>query len=103
MLAEILVLGLFPAAMAFAAASDLITMTISNRLSLALCAAFFLVAVAVGMPVADMGRHVLASLVVLAVAFAFFARGWIGGGDAKLPAAPPPWLRLPPLVGYPLG
>ncbi|HXL67701.1 MAG TPA: prepilin peptidase [Xanthobacteraceae bacterium] len=100
MLAEILVLGLFPAAMAFAAASDLITMTISNRLSLALCAAFFLVAMAVGMPVADMGRHVLASLVVLAVAFAFFARGWIGGGDAKLAAATALWLGFAHLMDY---
>src|SRR6202521_5072057 len=100
MLAEILVLGLFPAAMAFAAASDLITMTISNRLSLALCAAFFLVAMAVGMPVADMGRHVLASLVVLAVAFAFFARGWIGGGDAKLAAATALWLGFSHLMDY---
>src|ERR1700674_5223480 len=103
MLAEILVLGLFPAAMAFAAASDLITMTISNRLSLALCAAFFLVAAAVGMPLADIGRHVLASLVVLAVAFAFFARGWIGGGDAKLAAATALWLGFAHLTGHTLG
>ena len=28
-----------------------------------------------------------AALAVLAVAFVFFARGWIGGGDAKLAAA----------------
>ena len=100
MIVEILVLGLFPAAMAFAAASDLLTMTISNRLSLALCAAFFLVAVAVGMPLAEMGRHVLASLVVLAVAFAFFARGWIGGGDAKLAAATALWLGFAQLLDY---
>ena len=100
MIVEILVLGLFPAAMAFAAASDLITMTISNRLSLALCAAFFLVAAAVGMPLADIGRHMLASLVVLAVAFAFFARGWIGGGDAKLAAATALWLGFAHLLDY---
>jgi prepilin peptidase CpaA len=100
MVVEVLVLGLFPAAMAFAAASDLVTMTISNRLSLALCAAFFLVALAVGMPLADIGRHVLASLVVLAVAFAFFTRGWIGGGDAKLAAATALWLGFAHLVDY---
>src|ERR1700694_5699095 len=100
MIVAILVLGLFPAAMAFAAASDLITMTISNRLSLALCAAFFLVAAAVGMPLADIGRHMLASLVVLAVPFAFCARGWIGGGDAKLAAATALWLGFAHLLDY---
>jgi prepilin peptidase CpaA len=100
MIAEILVLVLFPAAMAFAAASDLLTMTISNRLSLLLAASFFLVALAVDMPFADMGRHVLASLTVLAVAFAFFARGWIGGGDAKLATATALWLGFAHLVDY---
>src|SRR5256885_15833280 len=78
---------LFPALMAFAASSDLLTMTISNRISLVLVGAFFVLAVWSSMPVADIGTHVLAALAVLVVTFVFFARGWIGGGDAK-PAAP---------------
>ena len=40
MLADAIRLLLFPALMAFAASSDLITMTIANRVSLALAASF---------------------------------------------------------------
>jgi prepilin peptidase CpaA len=100
MVTHLFVLGLFPAAMAFAAASDLVSMTISNRVSIALVLGFFLVAALVGMPVAEIGRHVLACLVVLAFSFAFFTRGWIGGGDAKLTAATALWIGFPLLLEY---
>jgi prepilin peptidase CpaA len=100
MLLEILVLGLFPAAMAFAAASDLVSMTISNRVSLALIAGFFVLAWFTGMGWGDMGRHLFAGVVVLVVAFGFFARGWIGGGDAKLAAATALWLGFSHLIEY---
>jgi prepilin peptidase CpaA len=100
MLLETLILGLFPAAMIFAAASDLVTMTISNRLSIALFLAFFAVAALIGMPLPDMGRHMIASAVVLVFAFGFFARGWIGGGDAKLAAATALWLGFSHLMDY---
>jgi len=100
MFLEIVVLGLFPAAMIYAAASDLLTMTISNRLSIGLFLGFFVVAALVGMPLADVGKHLAASLIVLVFAFGFFARGWIGGGDAKLAAATALWLGLPHLMDY---
>ena len=100
MIRDLLILGLFPAAMAFAAISDLLTMTISNRLSIALVLGFFAVAALVGMPLADVGYHVLASAVVLAVCFSFFAFGWIGGGDAKLAAATALWLGFAHLPQY---
>jgi prepilin peptidase CpaA len=86
--------------MAFAASSDLITMTISNRVSLALAASFFVLAVAWGMPLAEIGTHAGAGAVVLIVAFIFFARGWIGGGDAKLAAATALWLGYDQLLNY---
>jgi prepilin peptidase CpaA len=41
---------LFPSLMAFAASSDLLTMTISNRVSLLLVAGFFGMAFLIGMP-----------------------------------------------------
>jgi prepilin peptidase CpaA len=100
MIAEMALLGLFPAAMVFAALSDLFTMTISNRLSALLAGCFFLVALAIGMPLVEIGWHVLAALVVLAVAFACFAFGWIGGGDAKLAAATALWFGFSHLPDY---
>ena len=69
MILDIARLLLFPALMAFAAASDLFTMTISNRVS-------------------------------LAVAFACFAMGWVGGGDAKLAAAAALWFGFGHLMNY---
>src|SRR3954471_21046923 len=92
MIADAIRLLLFPALMAFAASSDLLTMTISNRISLILIGGFFFLALWSGMPLDDIGMHVLAALAVLIVSFAFFARGWIGGGDAKLAAATALWL-----------
>ena len=87
-----LALFFFPFAMAFAASSDLLTMRISNRLVLILVAGFFIVALAVNLPLQQVAMHVMAALTVLAVGFAFFAFRWIGGGDAKLAAATTLWL-----------
>jgi len=91
---HLLLFAIFPAAMVYAAASDLLTMTISNRISLALVAAFVLFAPLVGMDLQAFGLHVAAGAIVLAVTFACFAFGWIGGGDAKLAAVIALWLGL---------
>lgn len=85
------VLAVFPAALAAAAMSDFLTMKISNRLSLALAAAFFLLAPLVGLPLADLGMSLAATLVVFAVCFALFAANVMGGGDAKLLTAASLW------------
>jgi len=87
MLTDALRLLLFPTLMAFAASSDLFTMTISNRVTLALICSFAGMALFSGMAPMDVLTHVGAAATVLAFAFVFFARGWIGGGDAKLAAA----------------
>jgi prepilin peptidase CpaA len=100
MMADAIRLLLFPALMAFAASSDLLTMTISNRVSLILAGSFFVLAIWSGMPFATIGMHVAAGLVVLVVTFVFFARGWIGGGDAKLAAATALWLGFEQLLNY---
>jgi len=97
---DVIRLALFPALMAFAASSDLLTMTISNRLSLALSAGFLVLALAAGMPLATMGMHFLAAAGVLVVGFIFFSRGWIGGGDAKLFAATALWFGFDHLLDY---
>jgi len=100
MLTDAIRLLLFPAIMAFAASSDLFTMTISNRVALALIAGFFALALVSGMSANDMLFHVGAAFSVLAVAFVCFACGWIGGGDAKLAAATALWLGFDHLMAY---
>lgn len=94
------VLLLFPAVMAYAAFSDLFTMTIPNRVSLLLIAAFVALALLTGMPLKTFGLHIGAGLVVLTVTFTMFALGWIGGGDAKLAAAIGLWCGFGVLLDY---
>jgi prepilin peptidase CpaA len=100
MILDIARLLLFPALMAFAAASDLLTMTISNRVSLALAAGFLVLALLSGMGFYEMLSHLGAGIVMLTVAFACFAMGWIGGGDAKLAAAAALWFGFGHLMNY---
>jgi prepilin peptidase CpaA len=92
MVIEAIRLTLFPAMMAFAACSDFFTMTIANRVSLVLVAAFVALAMLSGMSSAAMLTHVGVAAAVLAGGFVCFTRGWIGGGDAKLAAASVLWL-----------
>ena len=100
MLTEAIRLTLFPAMMAFAASSDLFTMTIANRVSLILVGGFVLLALLTGMSAHDMLIHAGAAAAVLVVAFFCFTRGWIGGGDAKLAAATVLWLGFGHLADY---
>ncbi len=100
MILDIARLLLFPALMAFAAASDLFTMTISNRVSLALVAGFLILAVLGGMGLTDILLHVGAGATVLTVSFACFAMGWVGGGDAKVAASAALWFGFGHLLSY---
>jgi prepilin peptidase CpaA len=100
MLTETIELTLFPAMMAFAASSDLLTMTIANRVSLILIAGFAVLALLCGISGADLLSHVGAAALVLVIAFVCFASGWIGGGDAKLAAATALWLGFGHLFDY---
>jgi prepilin peptidase CpaA len=100
MILDIARLLLFPALMAFAAASDLFTMTISNRVSLALAAGFLVLALATGMAAPEILLHLAAGATVLVVAFACFSFGWIGGGDAKVAAGAALWFGFSHLLNY---
>ena len=100
MILDLARLLLFPALMAFAAASDLFTMTISNRVSLVLAAGFLVLALPSGMEFHDILSHLGAGFSVLMVAFACFAMGWIGGGDAKIAAAAALWFGFGHLMNY---
>ena len=100
MLTEAITLTLFPGMMAFAAWSDLFTMTIANRISLILVGGFVLLALMTGMSANHALLHVGAGALVLVAGFALFSFGWIGGGDAKLAATTVLWLGVGHLADY---
>jgi len=95
-----LILLMFPLLMAFAAASDLLTMRISNRVVILLVAIFCAAALIIDMPLQEFGLHLACAMIVLVFAFAMFAAGWIGGGDAKLAAATTFWLGFGVTLPY---
>lgn len=97
---QLLTLIVFPALMIFAALSDLFTMTISNRLSLALVLVFLPFAYAAGLTPAEIGLHLLCGVGVLVLTFGLFAAGWVGGGDAKLAAATAVWIGWHHVADY---
>lgn len=97
---EYALLLIFPVAMLSAGAADLVSYTIPNRIAVCLVAAFFVVALFAAAPWSEFLNHFAAGLAMLLVGFALFARGWVGGGDAKLIAAAALWLGLENLVPF---
>lgn len=85
--AQFLIILVVPALMIFAAAYDLLTMTIPNRISLALLATFVASSVLLGFSWTEIAMHFAAGMLILAVGLGLFAAGWVGGGDVKLAAA----------------
>jgi prepilin peptidase CpaA len=86
--------------MAFAGAMDLLTMTISNRITLGLAAAFFVAAPLMGLPPGEIMLHVAAGALILVAGIVLFAVGGFGGGDAKLLAAGALWIGFDGLLPY---
>ena len=98
---ELLTLLVFPSLMAFAASSDILTMRIANRVSILLVTGYLGLALCAGVPGQEiLVDHVTCGGAVLLMTFAFFAFGWIGGGDAKLAAATALWLGWSHLADY---
>jgi len=85
---------LLPFCLAFAAFTDLFTMTIPNRISVTLFCAFLVVAPLSGMSLAAVGFGLVAALAVFSGCFALFALNVMGGGDAKLLTASALWFGL---------
>jgi prepilin peptidase CpaA len=100
MLKDILLLTVFPGAMALAAASDLFTMTVPNRIALALLFGFFVLAPLAGLGWSGVGLHAALGAAALVAGFVMFSFGWIGGGDAKLFAATCLWLGPEAFLDY---
>ena len=97
---DLLILAIFPGAMALAAVTDLFTLTVPNRIVIALAALFFLVAPLAGLGLPDVGLHAGLALVALALGFVLFSLGLVGGGDAKLFAATCLWLGPQAVAPY---
>jgi len=97
---EILIFVVLPLILALAAGWDLTSYTIPNMLQVALLTTFVLFALAAHLTVASLGWHLLAGTIGLVLAFALFALGYIGGGDAKLFAGMALWFGLSDLLEY---
>jgi len=79
--------AIFPICVAYAAVSDLTSMTIPNWIPVTLVAGFMALAPFVGLDLWTIGMHLAVAAAVLLIGFGCFAMGWMGGGDAKLAAA----------------
>jgi prepilin peptidase CpaA len=82
----------FAFTMVQAGLSDLTTMKIRNGLVLLFLLAFLVLAPFAGFTASEIGWSAAAAAGVLVCTFAFFALGWMGGGDAKLATVTVLWL-----------
>jgi prepilin peptidase CpaA len=88
---EAAIFVILPLCLAMAAFSDILTMTIPNRVSAVLAVSFFVVAPLAGMDLATFGWSVAAAMIVFVGCFALFALNVMGGGDAKILSAASLW------------
>lgn len=97
---EFFALLVFPALMAFAASSDLLTMKIPNVVAIAITVGYLAFAIFLQVPLATIALHLACGALVLTITFAMFCFGWMGGGDAKLAAATSVWLGWSLVLDY---
>lgn len=95
-----LLLLVFPAAMIAAAAWDVTSMKIPNKISLVLLLAFGIAVIAGGVSLEIAQSNLIAGAVVLVCGFAMFSRGLLGGGDAKLLAAASLWIGFSQMMPF---
>jgi prepilin peptidase CpaA len=98
MVLPVLTILLFALCMVSAAVTDLLSMTIRNRVSIVMIVSFAVIAPLAGMEWQSYALHWAAGLVVLLVTFGLFALGAMGGGDAKLMSATALWMGLGPAL-----
>lgn len=84
--------AIFVFALVYAGVVDLTTMRIRNGLVLILLSAYVALAPLAGFTVEEISWSAAIAAGLLVVGFVFFARGWMGGGDAKLLAVTVLWL-----------
>ncbi|MCF1504894.1 prepilin peptidase [Afifella sp. H1R] len=94
------VLFLFPLLMTYAGIMDLLTFKIRNVLVLFLLILWLIAAPLAGLTLHEMGLSLAVGLATFCVTFAFFAAGWIGGGDAKLASVAALWFGWADVLPY---
>lgn len=97
---EFAILGLFPLLMIGAGIGDCLTYKIPNWLTGLIGIMFFPAALYAGMPITEIGWHLLAAVIVLAFCFGLFCFGQFGGGDAKLLTVAALWIGFSPLLPF---
>ena len=90
----------FPFLMIYAAASDLFSMTISNKVSLLLISGFMVFAFLMGFGLNAILWHWAAFGLILGCGFVLFSLGVMGGGDVKLAASTALWFGWEHLMEY---
>jgi prepilin peptidase CpaA len=84
-------LCVFAALLLWAAASDIATMEIPNRISILMAGLYPLAALVCGLSWAQIGVHVATGAGMLLISYLLFNLGVFGGGDAKVIAAAAIW------------
>ena len=100
MMVNLIILTLFPLCMIFAMFFDVFTMTIPNKIVIALLLGFVACFPFVGMTLETLAWHAGVASIVLAVSFVLFSIGVMGGGDAKLATVASLWLGALPTVEF---
>jgi prepilin peptidase CpaA len=99
--ATVLLIGFF-LLLLVAAISDIARMEIPDTVSVVLVATYPLAALAVGLPLMDIGVNLAVGAALFALGFGLFCLGVFGGGDVKLIAAAGVWLGLAGMPAFAL-
>lgn len=92
LVASIIAVTSFAAAMIYSALKDVLTMQVSDRGVLLLFALFPILALAAGWPLESIGVSLAMPMIAFFASVALFALGWMGGGDGKLITVSALWL-----------
>lgn len=100
---SLVALAVFAGLLIYAACSDVTSLTIPNWLSVAMALLFAPMALAMQMPLAEIGMHYAFGVAILLVGFFLFQANVFGGGDAKLVAAAAVWTGFAAFPTFILG
>lgn len=92
LVASLIAITSFAAAMIYSALKDLVAMQVSDRVVLLLLALFPVLAPLAGWPLESILLSVAAAMIAFFASVTVFTLGWMGGGDGKLITVSVLWL-----------